>query len=127
MREARKILQARLGALARGNQRLIGSNWSGLCLREIARSELKLFSDQITVDGPDIGVGPKNAQNLALAFHELATNAAKYGALSNGNGTVRLSWTVTENSEDRMLKINGGRAADHLSHRRHERASALSC
>jgi two-component sensor histidine kinase len=56
-REAKKILQARLEALARANQRLVGSSWSGLCLKEIARSELKLFSDRITVDGPDIGMG----------------------------------------------------------------------
>ena len=48
------------------------------------------------IDGPDIAVGSDSATNLALVLHELATNAAKYGALSVAEGHVRISWTIAK-------------------------------
>lgn len=48
---------------------------------------------RIELRGPSAPLTAKQAQTLAMAFHELATNAAKYGALSNETGAVRISWT----------------------------------
>jgi two-component sensor histidine kinase len=59
-----------------------------------------------TLTGPDIIVGPKVAVSLVMAFHELATNAAKYGALSNGTGHVHVEWSVIEDPQPRTLNVN---------------------
>jgi two-component sensor histidine kinase len=58
------------------------------------------------VEGTDVTVGPQLAQNLSLALHELATNAAKYGALSDRNGKVGISWTIVrEGVESSKLEL----------------------
>jgi two-component sensor histidine kinase len=57
------------------------------------------------VEGTDVTVGPQLAQNLSLALHELATNAAKYGALSDRNGKVGISWTIVREGESNKLKL----------------------
>jgi PAS domain S-box-containing protein len=103
--EARQALEARLQTLARINRQLTQSDWSGLSLKEIIRQELEPFVAQVLVDGIDIALSPQQAQNFSLVLHELATNAAKYGALSNGTGTIGVSWTVAGTEQNRILKF----------------------
>ena len=103
--QARKAFEARLQALARANGRLSKSNWSGVYLSEIVRIELEPFADRTTVEGVDVVLGAQSAQNISLALHELATNAAKYGALSNETGKVKVLWTVTSNGKGNWLKF----------------------
>jgi two-component sensor histidine kinase/integral membrane sensor domain MASE1 len=103
--EAGKAFEARLQALGRANQELIKSNWAGVNLKEIVRLELEAFADRTLVEGTDIRVGPQLAQNFSLALHELATNAAKYGALSDRNGKVGIYWTIVREGESNRLKL----------------------
>jgi two-component sensor histidine kinase len=103
--QAREIFEARLQALARANRQLIKSNWRGVNLREIVHSELEPFADRINVEGMDVLLNPKNAQNFALALHELATNAAKYGALAVESGKVKVSWSVTQENKESSMKF----------------------
>jgi PAS domain S-box-containing protein len=94
--EAKKAFEARLQALARTNRQLTQSNWSGATLSDIVRLELQPFVDRIAIDGADVTLSAQHAQNFGLALHELATNAAKYGALSNASGRVGISWAITK-------------------------------
>jgi two-component sensor histidine kinase/integral membrane sensor domain MASE1 len=103
--EAGEAFEARLQALARANQELIKSNWAGVNLKEIVRLELDAFGERSSVEGTDIRVGPQLAQNFSLALHELATNAAKYGALSDRNGKVEIYWTIVREGESNRLKL----------------------
>jgi two-component sensor histidine kinase len=66
---------------------------------------LEPFAARIEIDGPDLLLSAKNAQNFSLALHELATNALKHGALSRADGTVSISWTVEGNGGAAMLKF----------------------
>src|SRR5262249_27708284 len=65
-------------------------------LADVTRNEMRPFYERVAIDGPRLVLVAKAAQNFALAVHELATNAAKYGALSNATGYVRISWSVDE-------------------------------
>ena len=103
--EAKKAFESRLQALARANRQLTKSNWRGVDLRELVRVELEPFGGRSTIDGISVMLGPKEAQNVSLALHELATNAAKYGALSHGSGTVGISWVITTNGKTNILKF----------------------
>jgi two-component sensor histidine kinase len=103
--EAKKAFEARLHALARTNSQLTKTNWSGVDLREIARFELEPFPERAIVDGINLIVSAQYAQNFSLALHELATNAAKYGALSNENGRVKVSWTITPEARNNRLNF----------------------
>jgi PAS domain S-box-containing protein len=102
---AKEAFEARLQALARSNQQLTKSNWNGVNLSEIVRLELQPYAERTQVDGIDVMISPQHAQNFSMTLHELATNAAKYGALSNGSGTVGVSWTVRRLSNDNRLKF----------------------
>jgi PAS domain S-box-containing protein len=103
--KAKKAFEARLQSLARVNRQLTRANWSSVDLSEIVRSELQPFSERIVVEGNRVSLGPKHAQNLSLALHELATNAAKYGALSNESGKVAVSWAITGYGKATVLKF----------------------
>jgi two-component sensor histidine kinase len=74
-------------------------------LREIVRSELQPYAERTIVDGIDVILSPRHAQNFTLTLHELATNAAKYGALSNGSGKVGVYWTITGLSKNNKLQF----------------------
>jgi two-component system, chemotaxis family, CheB/CheR fusion protein len=100
---AKKAFEARLHALARANRQLTKSNWSGVDLKEIVRVELAPYGDRTKFDGIDLIVSAQHAQNFSLALHELATNAAKYGALSNEKGRVTVSWAIT--AEERSNRL----------------------
>ena len=103
--EAKEAFETRLHALARTNQQLIKSNWSGVNLNELVRLELKPFAERTIVDGINVMLNPQHAQNFSLALHELATNAVKYGALSNGSGKVGVSWWLTTQANNNKLKF----------------------
>ena len=102
--EARARFEARLQALARAHNLLTGQSWEGASLsRLLADATEHLAGEQgrLEYSGEDIWVAPRAALALTLAFHELGTNAAKYGALSRESGTVSVSWTT----EGPMLRI----------------------
>ena len=97
--EAREKFEARLHALARAHHNLVKSNWSRIRLGDLVRSELEPFSARATIAGPEVLLGPQQAQSFSLALHELATNAVKHGALSSASGRVVVDWSVEEGRE----------------------------
>jgi two-component sensor histidine kinase len=103
--EAREIFAGRLQALARADLRLSESAWQGTRLSDLVVAEVEPFGARVTVDGAEVELAPRAAQNFALALHELATNAAKYGALSQPGGTVSVGWTVQPDSRGGTLRF----------------------
>jgi PAS domain S-box-containing protein len=101
---------ARLHALGEANDLLTFENWDQASLREVIGRALKPFEasrhDRIIVDGPSVALSAKSSLMLTMCFHELATNAAKYGALSNGTGQVHVGWELLSNGSDRKLKLS---------------------
>jgi len=93
--KARTAFVARLQALARVNRHILDSNWSGVELHELIESELEPFRTSVTAEGIPVTFRPQEAQNFAMALHELLTNASKYGALSSPTGKVHISWSIT--------------------------------
>jgi PAS domain S-box-containing protein len=108
-RELRTTFDARLISLSRTHDLLSRETWKSASLRELLLLELEPYrSEQGTrfvLEGPEITVNPKAALALGLAFHELATNAAKYGALSKPIGQVRVVWDVLKSSEPSTLRL----------------------
>lgn len=102
---ARNAFQQRLLALARTHRELTQSNFVGLEVGEIVRAELAPFTARARIDGERVMLGPQEAQNFSLAVHELATNAAKYEALSGPEGFVDIRWTVASNGSEPMLQF----------------------
>lgn len=89
----------RLAALARCHDLLMQSHWRGADLATLAREQLAPFlpetaADRFTATGEPVALPPELATPFGLVFHELATNAAKYGSLSVAGGRVALQWTV---------------------------------
>lgn len=86
----------RIRALSRAHDVLLNQNWSAVPIEQIARQTLQPLDglSQITVRGPDVKVGSHATLSLSLLLHELATNAAKYGALKVPDGCIDLNWSV---------------------------------
>jgi PAS domain S-box-containing protein len=103
--QAKEAFEARLQALARTNEQLTKSNWNGVNLSEIVRLELRPYPERTIVHGIDVILSPRHAQNFSLTLRELVTNAAKYGALSNGSGKVDVSWTIKRQSKNNKLRF----------------------
>jgi two-component sensor histidine kinase len=103
--EAKEAFEARLQALARANRALLRSNWGGVDLHQLVHSELEPFSKRANVAGVSVVLPPQMAQNFTLVLHELATNSAKYGALSTDAGKIAVSWTVERNRSGSVLKF----------------------
>lgn len=91
-------VEGRIQALSKVHSLLAHSRWEGADLHTLVHEELTPYqmggAEHIAISGPRIQVTPPVAQTLALALHELATNAAKYGALSAEGGRVHLSWEI---------------------------------
>jgi PAS domain S-box-containing protein len=101
--------QQRIQALAASQDLLVNKSWSGVILDELIRSQLAHFKDalgkRIKLSGPLCRVNAQAAQALGMALHELATNAVKYGALSNARGKVDVTWTLSGTGDDARFAI----------------------
>ncbi|WP_162178352.1 PAS domain-containing sensor histidine kinase [Parvularcula oceani] len=97
---------SRLRALSSANEVLLTRNWSAAGLREVAENALATFAiGRVSFSGPDLDVSSRTAMSLSLLLHELATNAAKYGALSVPEGVVTVAWTVRAEGVEDVLEI----------------------
>jgi len=88
----RKAIEGRIEALANVHSLFIQSRWAGAELSRLVEQELSPYSKRTRIDGPRTMLNPELAQAMAIALHELATNAAKYGSLSVAEGYVRVEW-----------------------------------
>lgn len=93
---ARESLERRILAMAQAHDLLTQRSWKGADLREIASRALQAFPARALLSGASLDLPPKHALAMSLMLHELATNAAKYGALSDSQGKVHVQWSVRE-------------------------------
>jgi PAS domain S-box-containing protein len=100
---------ARVQALSRSHDILVQEGWHGAYLADLLRSQIGPYVDQdkpqASWEGPPVRLRPEAAQSLGLALHELASNAAKYGALSAPAGRVSIQWTLLAGSGDDGVEI----------------------
>ncbi len=95
----RQTIESRLLALSRSHDLLTRGNWKSAGLHDIISDALEPFtithahSKRISIKGDNIRFSPKAALALGIGFHELATNAVKYGALSNASGSITVEWS----------------------------------
>ena len=98
---ARRAFDARLSALAAAHNLLTRKNWESAFLSEIISDSVGAttgaLSSRVELDGPELVLAPQTAVSVAMAVHELSTNALKYGSLSAEVGTVSVRWTVDAN------------------------------
>jgi PAS domain S-box-containing protein len=89
--------EQRLSAISAAQDLIVRNEWREVLIEDLLRSQLACFeslSEQVLATGPRVAVTASAAQMLGMAFHELATNAAKYGALSNPHGRIDVAWSV---------------------------------
>jgi len=100
---ARRQFADRLAALAKAHDLLVDSGWGEVTLGALAEQALAPFrpaaAERIVLEGAPVRIAPEASVALTLCLHELATNAAKHGALSGPGGRVELSWRVDEVSD----------------------------
>lgn len=89
-------VEGRVHALSRAHNLLSQSRWLGVWLHGLIEDELEPYraAGKISLNGPDVALRSSAAQSLALAIHELSTNAAKYGALSSVDGRLSVQWAI---------------------------------
>jgi two-component sensor histidine kinase len=106
----REKFEGRLGALAEAHNLLSKEKWQGSELQDVISRVLQPYllntPGRVRMSGPTVPLSPRLAVVLSMIVHEMATNAAKYGALSNDSGTVRLDWEViTENGNPKLRLV----------------------
>ncbi|HEY4193525.1 MAG TPA: PAS domain S-box protein [Mesorhizobium sp.] len=103
-----KQMRDRIMALSRSHDLLVSADWQGASLFDLIEEHLKPFGheEQITLSGPLLTLLPSAVQYLGMAFHELGTNSAKYGALADSAGRISVSWEIGPQAPDqRELSI----------------------
>lgn len=119
--------ESRILALSEAHRLLGQENWVGADLRAVIAAILEPFglgdrrADRFSIEGRDVLLPPKAVLTLAMLFQELATNAAKYGALHNDAGHVRISWQVEPSQRNERLRLrweeSGGPRVSPPSHK----------
>ena len=105
--ELAATLKGRVQAMARAHSMLARNRWEGASLRGLLEDELMPYGhDRVALLGPDVQLTPRAALSLSLVLHELATNAAKYGALSSVAGQVAIGWAIEANGPTLVLDWN---------------------
>ena len=108
-RAEREKFEGRLGALAEAHNLLSTEKWQGSDLADVIGRVLQPYllnnPERVRMFGPAVPLSPRLAVVLSMILHEIATNAAKYGALSNETGTVVLDWEIIEESAGRQLRL----------------------
>jgi PAS domain S-box-containing protein len=108
----RESIESRLSALSRSHDLLTREKWESAGLLDIVHDALEPFgvsggrADRIAIMGENIRFPPKSALALGIAFNELATNAVKYGALSNAAGSILIDWTMETTPAGQQLLLN---------------------
>lgn len=99
---------ARLQALALAHDLLTQKGWQSVEVAQIAEVALRPFNqdDRLQASGDDVQIGPNRALLIAMVLHELATNAVKYGSLSNADGRVDIVWSPTVGADRNLLKMS---------------------
>lgn len=109
-----KAFGERIAGLAASHDLLVRSEWQGVDIGDLARSQLAHFAGligkRVFLDGPKVQMTPAAAQAIGMALHELATNAAKYGALSNAQGSVRVDWAIDSDTEPARFRMSWSEA-----------------
>ena len=105
----REKFEGRLGALAEAHNLLSTEKWQGSDLHEVVARVLQPYllnnPERLRISGPNVPVTPRLAVILSMIVHEMATNGAKYGALSNDTGSVRLDWEMLAEHPKRKLRL----------------------
>jgi two-component sensor histidine kinase len=106
-KEVLDIFNARLLALSKAHDQLSREGWQHADLRSVIAGVFAPYgSGRIALEGQNVMVPPKVALTLAMVLHELATNAAKYGALSVPSGELTLSWHLKNGERERLLCLD---------------------
>jgi two-component sensor histidine kinase len=108
MEEAKATLGKRLSALGEAHSVLAKESWGGASVSAVIERVLSPFRSvggRITIEGPPLDLAARQALSLALAIHELATNASKYGALSDDCGRVTISWKIGRPGSDEEFRL----------------------
>jgi light-regulated signal transduction histidine kinase (bacteriophytochrome) len=112
LKEYLASLEQRIRSMARSHSLLTKSRWEGVSLRALLEEETghldQAVAGSLTLTGADFMLDPKTALALSLALHELATNAAKYGALSSTSGRVTVTWGRDANADLTILWVESG-------------------
>jgi len=100
-------LEGRVQSMARTHELLSAKRWQGVSVAELVRRELAPYatSDNAEINGPEVILRAEAGQAMAMVLHELATNGAKYGALSTQNGHVSINWEQRLNGHPRSRLV----------------------
>jgi two-component sensor histidine kinase len=96
----REAFFSRLYALAAAQDLIINAAGRGALMKDIVVAAIETFGTRVLVDGPEVFLNPNAAQGFALIMHELATNAAKHGAMTTDSGTVSVQWSLDATSSE---------------------------
>jgi PAS domain S-box-containing protein len=107
--EAIQSINRRLAALGYAHTALTRTRWGNASIMEViegATAAHRADSARVRLKGPKMDIGAKAVLAITLALHELSTNAAKYGALSNDSGSVAIEWSVTGGAADSRFRLS---------------------
>ena len=107
-RDLKEVFEARLQSIANAHRLLASGGWTSATMRELAEATLEPYGGEApsySLSGPDVHLPSKTVMDLTMVLHELATNAAKYGALAVPEGRVDLKWQVTDQANGAQVEV----------------------